>query len=123
MIKNPEAIKQIIDFSDLECGATDIDGLIESTRKSTVIILEYKYENAKLPKGQKIALTEITKALKKTYRKAYVLLCSHHVGIAQLPIAAGAAVVTAYYDGNENENWVKLEEQTTVKQFVDWLLR
>ena len=122
MIKNPECAKQIIDFSDLPSGATDIDGLIENTKKSTVIILEYKYENAEIPKGQKIALTEVTKALKKTYRKAYALHCSHHVGISSLPVDAGAALVKAYYNGNKSGDWVPLKEEHTVKEFVEFLI-
>lgn len=122
MIKNPECLKQIIDFSDLPIGTTDIDGLIECTKKSTVIILEYKYENANIPKGQKIALTEITKALKKTYRRAYAIQCSHHVGIPELPVDAGAALVKAYYNGNKNGEWTPLKDQVNVKRFVEVLL-
>lgn len=57
-IENRNRARQIIDFSGLQYGKitpTDIDGLIEYHDKA-ILLLEFKYADAEMPRGQKVAL-------------------------------------------------------------------
>ena len=119
-IQNREMAKQLVDFSELKYGRitpTDIDGLLEWREKNVIVFMEFKYEDAELPVGQKMALEEIVKCLRKTGKKAYALVCSHHVGDPDMDINAGAALVREYLSWK----WHILKQEVTVKEFIDHL--
>lgn len=111
--------KQLIDFSNIRYGAlmpTDIDGLFEYKGKA-VAIMEYKYLNAPMSDGQKLAYTRIADALERSGVTATVLLCIHNVDDPTNDIdAAKATVSQVYYKGK----WKNLGDRT-VKQSIDAL--
>ena len=123
IIQNRERARQIIDFSSLRYGnitPTDIDGLIEYHNKA-YIFYEYKYQNAELPKGQKIALERIANDLSKT-KETIILICEHTENNCNNDIIAAKAIIRAiYYKGK----WGKPIESmnVTVDNFTNRFLK
>jgi hypothetical protein len=99
VIQNRERAKQIIDFSGLKFGKitpTDIDGLIEYQDKA-IIFMEYKYSNALMPYGQKLALERLADNSQKAGKQSVVLVCEHDVSDCDSDIIEDKAVVREFY--------------------------
>jgi glycerophosphoryl diester phosphodiesterase len=78
VIRNREYGTQVRDFSGLRFGKitpTDIDGLIEYQNKGYVFI-ETKYKDAKLPRGQELALERLCDDLQNT-KPTLLIIASH----------------------------------------------
>lgn len=92
--------RQIIDFKGLRYGnitPTDIDGVIEYHDKS-IMLIEMKYKDAKLPKGQKIALTRMVDNIEKANKDACLFICYHNIDNTEIDIdAAGTDVRFIYW--------------------------
>lgn len=101
-IRNPQRAKQLIDFRGLSLDdsiyPTDIDGLIEY-RDSEYIIFEIKYDNANVPRGQRIALERMVSDLTKAGKQAVVFICEHHVKDKERPVIAANCDVREMYYG------------------------
>jgi hypothetical protein len=78
-IRNREYGTQVRDFSGLRFGnitPTDIDGLIEYKDKGYVLI-ETKYKDAKLPRGQELALERLCDNLQSAKKPTLLIIASH----------------------------------------------
>lgn len=121
MFKYRARAKQLIDFSGLQYGKlmpTDIDGVFEYDDKA-VILMEYKYDNAEMSIGQKIAFIRICDDIQKSGKHSTLLFCRHYVENADDDIdAAKATVSDLYYAGKWYKNVNK-----TVKQTIDDIIR
>lgn len=117
-IQYRDRARQIIDFSNLRYGnitPTDIDGLIEYHDKA-VLFLEYKYLDAEMPRGQKIAYERIVNDIQRNKDKDCALfVCSHDVHDCNQDIDASKAVVMKIYWHGE---WIGGKEKT-VKEHAD----
>lgn len=117
VIQNRDRKKQIIDFSGLKYGKitpTDIDGLIEYKDKA-MMFFEYKYNNAELPHGQKLALERCVNDIRKAGKIAVAFICEHNVSDCNTDIDASSAIVRdCYYNGK----WYH-DGKRTVKQKAD----
>ena len=102
LVKHRERAKQIIDFTGLQWDTitpTDIDGLIEYKNKAMVFI-EFKYNDAQMPKGQELALQWLADDSQKVGKEATVLECIHFVGDCNDDVIAADAIVRRiYYKG------------------------
>ena len=90
--------KQLVSFRDLRWGKitpTDLDGFLDFGNKAFVCI-EYKFGNAEIPYGQKLALTRMVDAM----RKPCILIHATHNCPPEKDIdGANAGVVEIYYKG------------------------
>lgn len=120
-IQNRERAKQIIDFHGLQYGRitpTDIDGLFEY-KNLAYVLLEFKYGNADMPFGQKIALERMCDDFQAAGKKAILLLCRHEIEDCRKDIPAIMIPVSSrYYE----HKW-KQGDGRNVKQYVDSFIR
>ncbi len=122
VIINRERKQQIIDYSGILIGAkgtpTDIDGLIEY-RNRAVILMEFKYGNAKMPYGQKLAFTRIMDDCQSAGKQAVLLVCQHDEADTQNDIDAARAIVRELY---YQKQWY-IDGRRTVKSVIDNFLK
>ena len=120
----PDRARQLIDYSELECGGlmpTDIDGFFEYHDKAFVMF-EYKYKDAKMSKGQQIALERAVDAFQKAGKCGVLLLCRHDVtDTSQVVNAARATVTDLYYKGKWRDNINKpvMQVKEDIIKFVE----
>lgn len=116
IIQNRQRARQIIDFSGLQYGKitpTDLDGLIEYQNKA-FIFYEFKFGNADLPYGQKLALERLANRIKDV--EVAVLVCEHNTEDPNEDINAGNAIVrNIFYRGK----WYSEKRRRSVKQVTD----
>lgn len=101
-IRNRDAGKQIIDYSGLRFNnitPTDIDGMIEYKGKA-FIFYEFKFGDAPMPLGQKIALTRMVDAIQRGGTPAILILGSHNNPASEDIDAANATVKGIYWNGS-----------------------
>lgn len=114
--------RQIVDFSGLRYGKitpTDLDGLIEYQSKAFVFY-EYKYRDAKIPDGQRKALTRLVDCLQKAGSPSVLFVCRHAVDDCAEDIQAARVIVDSlYYDGK----WRKSKKNRTAKEYTDKFLK
>lgn len=119
-IRNPQRAKQLIDFKGLSIDdniyPTDIDGLIEY-HDSEYIIFEIKYGDAKMPRGQRLALERTAKALTKAGKQAIVFVCEHNVKDKERPVIAANCDVREMYYGYKGV-WERPDESLKVDEAV-----
>lgn len=117
LVKHRERAKQIIDFTGLQWDTitpTDIDGLIEYKNKA-MVFMEFKYNDAQMPKGQELALQRLADDSQKVGKEATVLECIHFVGDCNDDVIAPDAIVRRiYYKGK----WYD-DGKSTVKDKID----
>jgi hypothetical protein len=115
VIRNRAFGSQIIDFSGLRWGnitPTDIDGMIDFGNK-LFVYMEFKYGDADMPDGQRIALERQADADEAAGIPAYVLLGKHNdEGDID---AAQSRCARYYYKGG----WHTPHEELTIRQAVD----
>ena len=119
-IRNRAAKQQIIDFSGIVINGTgtptDIDGIIEF-KDVAFVFMEFKFGDAEMPFGQKLALTRLTDACQKSGKHAVLLVCQHDIANAAEDIdAATAKVRELYFRGK----WYPGER--SVKEVIDSFL-
>lgn len=99
-IQNRDAAKQIIDFHDIRYDnnitPTDIDGFFEINDR-IFVFFEFKYQNGKLPYGQRLALERLASALEDAGKHAIVFQCEHNTQCQNDVVAANAVVKQVYY--------------------------
>lgn len=115
--------KQLRDFSGLRYGnitPTDIDGLIEYKDKA-YIIMEAKFGDTVLPKGQELALERLCDDLQKT--KATLLIVARHDQNVEKDIDFANCIVEKYRFKKE---WTIIKTKTTrnwtVRSLIDKFL-
>lgn len=120
-INNPNRMKQLIDFKELDVDGyiypTDIDGLIEY-KDSEYIIFEVKFGDAEVPFGQKLALQRMVDDFTKVGKQAIVMICEHTVWDTNKPVVAAWCKVREVYYGNEKK-WRATANEITVREAVD----
>lgn len=102
VIENTERAHQTIRFDGLRYGnitPTDIDMLIEYHDKA-VILYEFKYEDAPMKRGQKVAIERIVDDIDDSGKIGVAFLCVHDVAdCSQDVFAKDARVYQIYYNG------------------------
>lgn len=118
LFRNREHAQQLKIFDGLQWGKlspTDLDGIIEFGNRLWVII-EVKYNNAPLPRGQALLLERLTDALQSPERVAACLVGTHHAYHADIYIAE--CVVSKYrYQGA----WHIPKERITIQAAIEEL--
>jgi hypothetical protein len=99
-IKYKSRAQQINSFSGLirrrNITPTDIDGLIDYNGKA-FIILEGKYGDAELPKGQRMALENLANAMLDGSKKVVVIVFRHNIHNVNQDINVSLQPVTEIY--------------------------
>lgn len=119
-IRNRDARQQIIDYSGLRYNnitPTDVDGMIEYKGKA-FIFYEFKFGDAPMPLGQKIALTRVVDAIQKGGTPAILILGSHNNQATEDIDATNAIVRSIYWNGSWGSGCGR-----TVKDVTDGFLK
>ncbi|NBU34797.1 hypothetical protein EBS40_09330 [bacterium] len=93
---------------------TDIDGIIDYHGKA-FIILEGKYGDAELPKGQKIALENLANAILESKRQVVVIIFRHHVHDINNDIIVSEQIVSDIY---YKKKWETITAQKNVIEVI-----
>lgn len=121
IIQNRARARQIIDFSGLRYGnitPTDIDGFFERANEAFVFY-EMKYGNAKMPRGQRVALERLVDIVRAANKKAVLFLCRHDVEDTSKDVDASKAIVVGvYFNGEWHDGKGK-----TLKEYSDAFMR
>ena len=97
---------------------TDIDGFFEYHNKAFVF-MEYKYRDASLSTGQKIAYERLVDVIQNAGKCAVLLLCRHNVKDTYEIVDSSKSIVSdMYYKGKWRENINK-----SVKEVEDDIIR
>jgi len=116
VIEHRARAQQIRDFSGLRYGnitPTDIDGLIEYQNIAYVII-ETKFGDAELPKGQNLALERIGDALGK-HKHVIVIISTHNHPIEEDIDLAKTIVKRVRW----HCKWIDMNKSHTVREVID----
>lgn len=100
-IQHEEYARRIVDFSGMRYGnitPTDIDGVIEY-RDTRIVFFEFKYGNAPIPNGQKMALERIVDNCANAGKLAILCICRHKAPEGQHIDAAQSLVSDVYIGG------------------------
>lgn len=120
-IKNPFYASQLIDFKGLGLDGgiypTDIDALIEY-HDLEYIVLEVKYEKAKVPYGQRLALQRMIDDFTRAGKRAIALVAEHNNSDPRTPVVAANCMIRELYYGEESQ-WRAPAHPLTVRQAVD----
>jgi len=114
-IKNKGRAQQINSFSGLirrrNISPTDIDGLIDYNGKA-FIILEGKYGDAELPKGQRMALENLANAMLDGSKKVVVIIFRHNIHNVNEEINVSTQPVTEIYF---KRKWFPISSKSTLQ--------
>ena len=116
-IQNREFASQIRDFTNLRWGnttPTDIDGFVEFGDK-LFFVIEVKYNDTKLPYGQRLAIERLVDAIERSQRVCYGIVAIHKT---DGDIDVGGCEVVEYRFQGE---WHKPRKYVTVKVMIDYL--
>lgn len=121
-IKDRDCARQIVDFSGLRRGniwPTDIDGCIDYRNKA-LVLLEFKYNDARMKDGQRWALEHIADDVQKAGKDCAVMLCTHFVKDCGTDVDASRAVVRAVY---WHGKWTEIRDGRTLGEQIGKYLR
>lgn len=116
-IYNPARASQLVSFSGILYGKitpTDIDGLIDFGGNSFAI-LEFKFADAPLPFGQRLAIENLVYRLQNGGASAIGIVCEHQTPVHQAIIASDTIVRSYLYLGE----WQVPRERYTCKGLLD----
>jgi len=116
MYRNREYGSQLKDFSKLRWGAispTDIDGLLEFSNR-LFIIIETKYKNAPIPRGQLLALERVCDAIHHPPDRHCLILLTSHETDGDIDMG-----LTTVRQVRENGAWVKEIPDIGLKDLID----
>ena len=118
-IKFKSRAKQINSFAGLirrrNITPTDIDGIIDYGGKA-FIILEGKYGDAELPKGQKMALENLANTILEAKKKSLVIVYRHYVHNVNDDINVSKQLVSDIYF---KRNWFEIGFYKTVLKIIE----
>lgn len=120
VIQNTARKQQIIDFRNLRYGnitPTDVDAAIEYKDKAWILI-EYKYGDAKLPYGQRLALERLIKDAEIAGKEAIAIVAEHDVHDT-LKSVPGDLCMVREICYKQDYKWRPPKFKCTVKQMVD----
>lgn len=127
-IQNEEYARRIIDFSGMRYGnitPTDIDGVIEY-HDTHVVFFEFKYDNAPIPDGQRLALERLVNNCTTAGKLAILCVCRHRTPEGRHIDAAQSLVSDVYIggDGYVGGKWYPETHGRNLRQicdaFLDW---
>ena len=106
-IKYRERAKQINSFAGLirrrNITPTDVDGLIEYNG-NVFIMLEGKYGDAELPKGQRMALENLANAILDGNKKVVIIVYRHYIENSNKDVIVSEQFVSdVYFDRKWNK--------------------
>ena len=120
-IRDPEHMKQLIDFQGLGLDRgihpTDIDGIIEY-HDLRYIVFEIKSVRAQLPKGQRLALQRMVDDFARAGKRTVVVIAEHDTDPKDGPVIAADCNVRAVYFWNERR-WRPPHQKVTLRELVD----
>lgn len=120
-IKNPYYAQRLVDFQGLELDdgiyPTDLDALIEY-HDTEYILIEVKFEKAKVPYGQRLAIQRMVDDFTKAGKRAIALVAEHYDPNPRKPIIAADCIVRELYYGEESK-WREPTHELTVREAVD----
>lgn len=120
-IKNPYYAKQLVDFQGLGLDGgiypTDLDALIEY-HDTEYILVELKFEKAKVPYGQRLAIQRMIDDFTRAGKRAIALVAEHNVPDPRKSVIAAHCRVRELYYGEEGR-WREPTHELTVRQAVD----
>jgi len=107
-IKHRDRAKQINSFAGLirrrNITPTDVDGLIEYNG-NVFIMLEGKYGDAELPKGQRMALENLANAILDGKKKVVIIVYRHYIQNSNQDVIVSEQFVSdVYFD----RKWKKI---------------
>jgi hypothetical protein len=124
VINNPDRQRQIRDYSGLRFGnitPTDIDGLIEYHNKAYVI-LELKYRETPILRGQELALEIMTTDLYKSGKEVLCIIAKHYEDDCNIPIKAHDSIVFKFRYG-QDKYWQLKNYDMKTKDLVSEFLK
>lgn len=104
--------KQLIDFSGLDYGMTDIDGITEYQDKVWVWC-EVKWRGKPIPIGQKLAMERFVNVCKKAGKHCVAIIADHVVDDTRIDIQIKDCIVREVYTSEKME-WRKPKKNLTV---------
>jgi len=117
-IRNREYARQIKDYSGLKFGTispTDIDGFLDFGN-TLFIIIEVKYKNANLSRGQKLAFERLCDNLQNSGKHTYLLIGTHN-SENDIDVAKCKLVKYRY-----KKEWKYPKINITIRKVIDKLL-
>lgn len=118
-IKYKGRAKQINSFNGMirrrNITPTDIDGIIDYGGKAFVI-LEGKYGDAELPKGQRMALENLANTILEAKKKSLVIVYRHYVHNVSDDINVSKQFVSEIYF---KRKWFQVGFDKTVLQIIE----
>lgn len=119
-IKHIERAQQINNFEQLRYGnitPTDIDGLIEYKNKAYVIF-EIKYQEARAPYGQKLAMERFVDDVTSNRKQAVAFICEHQVHNTNNSVNAAECMVRELYM-KPYGCWKPMKKPMNLKEAID----
>lgn len=120
LIKHPQRASQVLDFAgilDPPYAPTDIDGLIEWKNKAYIII-ECKYREKEMSKGQQIAIERMVNDFQKAGKRALAIVVEHdQENIQRSVMVANQLVRQVYFD--TQKKWREPNYMCTVREVVN----
>jgi len=118
-IKHRDRAKQINSFAGLirrrNITPTDVDGLIEYNG-NVFIMLEGKYGDAELPKGQKMALENLANAILLGKKKVLIIVFRHYVNNTNEEIIVSNQLVSEIFF---KRKWFQICYNKTVLELIE----
>lgn len=104
--------KQLIDFSGLDYGMTDIDGITEY-RDRIWVWCEVKWRGKPIPVGQKLAMERFVKVCQKAKKRCIAIIADHAIDDAGMDIPIKDCIVREVFT-TERNGWRKPKRNLTV---------
>lgn len=118
-IKFKARAKQLNSFNGMirrrNITPTDIDGIIDYNGKAFVI-LEGKYGDAELPKGQKIALENLANTILSANKRVVVIIYRHFIHDTNQEINVSKQIVSDIYF---KRKWDKITVEKNVLEVIE----
>lgn len=118
-IKHKGRAQQINSFNGMirrrNITPTDIDGIIDYGGKAFVI-LEGKYGDADLPKGQRMALENLANTILEAKKKSVVIVYRHYIHNVNDEVNVSKQLVSEIY---WKRKWFKIGYDKTVIQIIE----
>jgi hypothetical protein len=118
-IKFKGRAKQLNSFSGMirrrNITPTDIDGIIDYNGKAFVI-LEGKYGDAELPKGQKMALENLANTILSANKRVVVIIYRHFIHDTNQEIIVSKQIVSDIYF---KRKWDKITVEKNVLEVIE----
>jgi hypothetical protein len=99
MIKHPNRIKQVIDFSGFnnKIHPSDIDAVLEFDNKY-LFLFEVKLKGLETPVGQDLLLKRIANSWQSKSKYSFVIYCEHNTKQDEFVTLKNTNVVKIYHD-------------------------